>query len=109
MEIFPLGVDGGAHEVDHRDSRNFNRILESEEKSLVAPYFRRKRKKVFAAEFHLPARYGIGRISRENHRQSGLARSVRTHYGVNLARIHFEIDAAQYFTAVDFGMQIADF
>ncbi len=75
----------------------------------MTSYFRRHRKKVFAVKLSLASGDVICGIAGKHHRQCGLARAVRPHYGVHFAGTHLEIYSAENLLTVDFRVKILDF
>ena len=105
--VFALLVDSGAHKVGDSDTRNLDRILESEEDALVGAHIDRKVKDVLAVINHLALGDGILRVAGNDACQGALAVAVRPHYRVHLALVDFKIDALQYLAVTDRGVQIA--
>ena len=108
MEILALGIDGRAHEVDHRDSGNLNGILEGEEKALVGAVLGREREQVEAVEVDGASCDGEGGITGENAGERGLSRAVGAHDGVDLAGMNLEIDSLENLLVVDFCAKVGD-
>ena len=109
MEILALGIDGRAHEVDHRDSGNLNGILEGEEKTLMGAVLGREREQVEAVEVDGASCDGEGGITGENAGECGLSRAVGAHDCVNFAGADGKVDATEDLAPFNAGAQAADF
>ena len=106
--ILALLVHRRTHEVDHAHTRDFDRVLETEEEPFVRTVFGREGQQVLAVELDRTASHLIGGISGQYGRERALARTVGTHNGMHLARFHHEVDAFQYLFAIDTGMQVCN-
>ena len=105
-QVLALGIDSGAHEVDHAHAGNLDGILESEEEAEVAAFLGGQVEQVVAHEGGLAPFYLIGRVAGQHHRQGGLAGAVGAHDGMHLAGLDFQVDAAQYLFAANGGAQV---
>jgi hypothetical protein len=63
---------------------------------------------VLPVEGHLAAGHLVRRVPGEHLRERALARAVRPHDGVHLARVHGEVDAVEDLLVADGGRQILD-
>ena len=61
--VFAFGIDGGLHEVCHADSRNLNRILETEEDTLAGALVGFHGEQVLAVECCRSPGDGVQRIA----------------------------------------------
>ncbi len=75
----------------------------------VAATFGSERLQAFAVKFGRTAGYGVVGVASQDARQSALARAIGAHDSVHFARADCEVDATQYFLAVDSGMEVVDF
>ena len=102
--VFPFLVDCSPHEVDHADSRNLHRILETEEDTLAGTVLRWHLQQILAIEDDLARSDRIGRATRQNSREGALAGAIRTHHSMHLTRVDGEVDPFQYFLIANVGM-----
>jgi hypothetical protein len=100
IPMLPDRVQSVLQEVDVRNARNLNRILEGEKDPLPRPILRFHREQVLAPIGHRAGRHFVSGTSRQNVGERGLPGAVWTHDGVDLARADRQIDAAEDLLAV---------
>ncbi len=83
-----------------------HRILEAQEQPQPCPVLDGHRQQVAAQKLGRPFGDGELFIARQHRRQRRLARTVRSHDGMHLTGLHFEVDAPENLLAVDRGVQI---
>jgi hypothetical protein len=107
--LAPLRVERGAQKRHRGDAWDLQRILKGEEEALGGAFVRLHGEHVLAVEQHLAVGDRVIRLAGEHVSERRLARAVRAHDGVDLARVHREVQSVQNLPAVDFDGQILDF
>ena len=107
--ILTLLVHGSLEEVGHRHARNLYRILEREKQSLVCAVLWLHVEQVLAVEQSHTLGHLIERVACEHGAECRLARTVRTHDGMDLAIIYREVDASKYFLIANLGVEVLYF
>src|SRR5271166_3969248 len=107
---FSASIQGRTQKIHIVHARDFDRILKGKENACARPLVWAKRQKIGALVDHFAFSYLIARLGRQDARQRALARTVRAHDRMNLARLEREIDTLQNLAAIgDAGMKVADF
>src|SRR5439155_26411987 len=101
-------TDGGAEEVDKPHAGHLDRVLHREEQPVGRALPRRQPEELLTVERDGAAEDLVLGAAHERVRQRRLARAVRAHEGVDLARGDLEVDAAQDLLAVDGDPQPGD-
>ncbi len=109
--VLAHGVDRGAQEVRVRDARDLHGILEREEHALARAHLGRHGEKVHALEPGGALRHDVAGPPRQDVRERALARPVRAHDRVHLARADDEVDPLEDLVPVflDGSVKIRDF
>ena len=79
-------------------------MLERQENACICPFLGAHFKNVLSVEDDFTLCHLVGRVAHDDIAQCGLACTVGTHYGMNLAIVDSEVYALQYFFAIDTGM-----
>ena len=90
-----LGVERGAQEGHVADARDLDRILEREEQPRRRPLLRLEREQVLAVERRGALGDLVALAAGEHVGERRLARAVRPHDRMHLARPHLEVDALE--------------
>ena len=98
-----------AEKVVHAHSRQFYRILKCQENALFGTFVRIHIEQILTLVDRRAARYFIVLTSCQHGCERALAGSVRSHDGVNLTRVHREVDALEDLDVLDPGLEIGDF
>ena len=102
------GRDGLAEELRDRHARDLLGVLEGQEHPRPGPRVGRPGRDLLASK-HDPALGDlVAGVAGEGVGEGGLARTVRPHDGVQLARRDDEVDAAQDLVALDRDVQVLD-
>jgi len=107
--LLALGVERGAQKGHRRDAGNLERILECEEQTRRGALVRLHGEKVATVKQHFARGRLIVFLTGQHVSECRLARAVRAHDGVNLARIDRKIETFENFFAVDLDVQVLDF
>ena len=102
------GVQRGLQEVDVRDARDLDRVLEREEDAFAGAHLGRHGEEVAALVEDLALSDLVSGPSGEDVGERALARAVRAHDRVDLARVHREVDAAEDLVASDVRVEVLD-
>ena len=102
--IFPVFVDGCPHEIYHTYTRNFYRILETQEQTFTATVFRRQLQQVLPIERYFTFCYFKGRISHQDTTQCTFSRSIRSHDSMDFSSLYRKVYTFQYLFAIHIGM-----
>ena len=88
--MLALRIQRGLQQVDVVDARNLDRVLEREEQALARAQLGRHREQVAAEVGGAPGDDFVAGTAREHAGERALARAVRPHDRVHLARAHRE-------------------
>ena len=99
--MFLLLVISETQKLRIRNTRHFDRILKRHEHAFARTLVRRHLEQVAALVKNLARGHFILRMSGEHLRQRRLAGTIRSHDGVNLALVNRQVDALEYFSAID--------
>ena len=102
-------LSAASQEVGVADAGDFDRVLESQEDALARALLGRHLKEVLAVERDRAGRDRVHLAAGEHLRERALARAVRPHDGVHLARVDGQVDPLEDLLAVDFRAKAADF
>jgi hypothetical protein len=101
-------VERSLEEVVVGNTRDLDRVLEGEEDPRTGAFFGLEGAEVLSVEEDLAAGDLVARLSSQNVGERTLARAVRAHDGVDLARPQGEVDALQDRSVTCAGAQIPD-
>ena len=106
-----LCVHGGAQEGQVADAGDFHRVLEGQEQASGGAFFGFQIQQIFAVQGRFAFGHLIAVAARQHIRQRRLARAVRPHDRMDLARRHFQRDALEDLLALvfQFGVEVVDF
>ncbi len=106
--LLALRVERGAQERHGGYAGDFQRILEGEEDAARRPLVRFERQQIGAFERHRAAGDLVVRLAGQHVRERRLARAVRSHDGVHLARLHGKIEALEDLPAIHRDLKVLD-
>ena len=102
------GIQCGLQEVGVVDAGDLHRILKAEEHAFPGTLLRRHLEKVLAFVEDFPLGDLIVVAPGEDVGQRALAGAVGSHDGVDFTSLHFQIETAENFLAVDSNVQVLD-
>ncbi len=79
-------------------------MLERQEYAGICPFLGAHLQKILSVEDDFTLCHLVGWVAHDDIAQCGLASTVGSHHGMNLAIIYSEVYALQYFFAIDTGM-----
>ena len=100
-------VERGAHEIEVSDAGDLHRVLEREEDPGRGAVLGRHGEQVLALEEDLAGDL-VGLVAGEHVREGALARSVRPHERLHLARLELETEAPEDLVVADLGVEVRD-
>ena len=101
---FTSFVDGRSHKVGHRNSRNFNWILERKENTFVCSFFRSQFRNVFVVQEDFSFGHFIIFVSGNDGRKRTFSGTIGSHNGVNFSRFYFKVDSFKNFFVANRGV-----
>ena len=102
-------VQRGAQKIHGGDAGDFERILEGEKDALGRALVGLQRQEILAFKEHATLRDLVAFAAGEHIGERGLARAVRAHDGVHLARVHGKIEAVEDLPLADPDVEVLDF
>src|SRR5262249_32975565 len=109
VPLLALRVERRAQEGHRGNAGNFQRILEGQKQPLGRSLVRTQFEQVNAIEQYLSGGDLVSRFARQNVRKRRLARTVRSHDGVDFALVYSQVEAVENVAASDIDVQILDF
>src|SRR3954452_13108644 len=100
------GIKRGAQEIGVADAWNFDGILKGEEDAHAGSLLRGHVQQVLPFEKHITFSDAISLAPGQDARERALAGAVGPHYGVHLAPVDLEIQAAEDFFVLDLCVEI---
>ena len=108
VDVATLTVEGGGEEVDEAHAGQLDGVLQREEQAAGGALVRRQAEQLLAVDGDRARGDLVVAAAHEHVRQRRLARAVRPHERVHLARLHLEVDAAQDLVALDRRVEVDD-
>jgi hypothetical protein len=93
--VLALGVVGLLQQVDVLHPGDLHRVLEAQQQAFAGALLGLQCEQILAHVFHGAAGHLVAVAAAEDLAERALARAVRTHDGVDLARLHLEVDALE--------------
>ena len=106
--MFPLGIDGRLHEVQVAHPRNFNRVLERQEKAFTGAVAGVHVQKIGPIEIHRSLGDFVIFSSGKHRGQSGFARTIRAHDGVHFSGSNLKVKPLEDGGLVHLGVEVFD-